>query len=260
LDLVVRKNVFRVAYEYAVLYCGLLAFAMVCLLWAVPATMLYWLLPKGRGRRLGQYVIMLGFRAYLSLLRTSGLVQLDLAALDALRDERALIIATNHPSMIDVVLIASRLPRVVCIMKSRLLKNPVLGISARLAGYVRNDPPWTMVRDSVEAVRAGSQLLVFPEGTRTGTPPIDGFREGFGMVAKKAPAQVQAVFIEASSPFLGKGWPLHKLPEFPLRYRVCLGERFEPGSDVRAMVAHMEQYYRKRMASGQACEDDEIRI
>lgn len=253
-----RKNVFQAAYEYAVLYCGLLAFALICLMWAVPAAVFYVVLPRRHGKLLGQYIIMLGFRAYLALLRASGLVQFDLAALDALRDERSLVIATNHPSMIDVVLIASRLPRVVCIMKSRLLRNPVLGISARLAGYIRNDPPWSMVHDSVAAVQAGSQLLVFPEGTRTGKPPVDGFREGFGMVAKKAQAPVQAVFIEASSPFLGKGWPLLKMPEFPLRYRVCLGERFEPGGDVRALVARMERYYRACMTSGRACGAEEI--
>ncbi len=35
-------------------------------------------------------------------------------------NERGLIIAPNHPSLIDVVLVASRLPRVTCIMKAEI--------------------------------------------------------------------------------------------------------------------------------------------
>jgi len=91
-------------YEYFVLYGGLLFFALICLAWSLPASVLRHLLPQRIALRVGRYAIMLVFRTYLAVVRASGLVKLDLAVLDALRDEPSLIIATNHPALIDVVI------------------------------------------------------------------------------------------------------------------------------------------------------------
>ncbi|WP_237560282.1 lysophospholipid acyltransferase family protein [Ferriphaselus sp. R-1] len=228
------------------LYGGLLFFALICLAWSLPAGVFRHLLPQKRGARIGQYVIMLVFRLYLAVVRASGLVKLDLRALDALRGE-PLIITTNHPALIDVVLIGSRLPRIVCVLKAALLDNPLLGGGASMAGYIRNDSTGNLIRRSAEATRGGSQLLIFPEGTRTVTEPINPFKGGFGLVALKAGVPVQTVFIETNSPFLGKHWPLLKKPEFPLVYRVTLGKRFEVKGDVKTFVADLEDYYRSEL-------------
>ena len=41
------------------------------------------------------------------------------------------------------------------------------------------------------AAERGVQLLVFPEGTRTREPPINAFRGGFALMAKRSGAAVQ---------------------------------------------------------------------
>ena len=234
-------------YEYFVLYSGLLFFALICLAWSLPASVLRHVLPQRFAVRIGQYAIMLVFRSFLFVVRVSGLVKCDLRALDALRGE-PLIIITNHPSLIDVVLIGSRLPRMVCVLKKELLDNPLLGGGASMAGYIRNDSTGNLIRHAAAATRAGSQLLIFPEGTRTVTPPINSFKGGFGLVAKKAGVPIQAVFIDANSPFLGKGWPLLKKPVFPLVYRVRIGEQFLATEDVKTFVANLEAYYRHELS------------
>lgn len=233
-------------YEYFVLYGGLLFFALICLMWSLPASVVRHLLPRRVAERIGQYVIMISFRLYLCVVRASGLVKCDLTALDALRGQ-PLIITTNHPALIDVVLIGSRLPRMVCVLKANLLGNPLLGGGASMAGYISNDSTGNLIRRAASATREGSQLLIFPEGTRTVADPINPFKGGFGLVARKAGVPIQTAFIEASSPFLGKHWPLWKKPEFPLVYRVRLGRRFEVGGDVKEFVADLEDYYRREM-------------
>ncbi len=235
-------------YEYGVLYGGLLLFAGMCLAWSLAAGVLRHVLRRTTGERVGQYAIMLVFRMFLGAVRMSGLVRCDLSGLDALRNERGVMIVTNHPSLIDVVLIASRLPRSVCILKAELLDNPLLGGGARMAGYLRNDSAGTLVRRSVATLQAGNQLLIFPEGTRTATPPVNAFKDGCGLIARKAAVPVQTVFVETDSPFLGKGWPLLRKPEFPISYRVSLGRRFEVSEDVKAFVDELEHYYRQRLA------------
>jgi 1-acyl-sn-glycerol-3-phosphate acyltransferase len=234
-------------YEYAVLYGGLLLFAALLAAWSPVAALAGLVLPHRLGVQLGQHGIMVLSRGYLFALSASRLFKFDLEALDALRDERSLIIAPNHPSLLDVILMASRLPRAVCIIKSELGDNFLLNRAARLAGYVRNDSTVWMVRQACDSVRAGGQLLIFPEGTRTSRKPVDPFKGGFALIAKVAGVPVQTVFIETDSPFLGKGWPLFRKPAFPLSYRAKLGRRFDVNGEVKTFVAEMEGYYRETL-------------
>ena len=244
----------RLPYECLVLYGGLLLFAVAFFAWSTAATLLYLVLPRGSGTRQGQYVIMLMFRAYLAVLKASGLCRFDLGALDALRDEGALIIAPNHPSLLDAVLVGSRLPRIICIMKAEIQDNPILGGGARLAAYIRDSSSFSMIRSAVDCLRAGNQLLMFPEGTRTRQANRYRFKGGYALIAKTAGVPVQTVFIETNSKFLGKGWPLFRKPAFPLIYRVRLGQRFEVNGDVKSAVSSMERYHCEAMASPRPAE------
>src|SRR6185295_12816010 len=153
----------RAAYDCLVIYSGLLVFGLMCLIWSGTAWLLCHLLSNERGRVVGRWVTSYGFRCYLWLLAVTGVFRFDLRALDALREAGPLIIAPNHPSLLDAVMILSRLPNVACVMKADLIKNPIYGASARLASYIRNDEFIGGVTEAVEDLRAGGQLLLFPE-------------------------------------------------------------------------------------------------
>jgi len=239
----------RLAYEYFVFYFGYLYFGTGCALVSLLGTVLHPLLSARFGVPLGRWMTGVHFRGFLALLRASGLVRIDLVALDQLRGDRSIIIAPNHPSLLDAVLIISRLSQTACIMKAGIWDSFFLGGGARLSGYIRNDAPINLIRQSVDELHAGHQLLVFPEGTRTREPPINAFRGGFALMAKKSGAAVQTVFIETNSAFFSKGWPLLKKPDFPLFYRARLGTRFTAESDVKALVSKLESYYRQELST-----------
>jgi 1-acyl-sn-glycerol-3-phosphate acyltransferase len=243
-------SLLRLPYEYLVLYCGLFLFGLSFFVWSAAATVLYLLLPRRFGARLGQYTIMCLFRGCIAAMKASGIVKIDLGALDALRDEGALIIAPNHPSMLDAVLVVSRLPQVVCIMKAEIWDNLILGGGARFAGYIRDDAPFVMIRSAAATLGTGNQLLMFPEGTRTTQKNRYYFKGGFALIAKTAGVPVQTVFIETNSPFLGKGWPLYRKPVFPLTYRVRLGRRYEVNGEIKPVVHELESYYRDALSAG----------
>jgi 1-acyl-sn-glycerol-3-phosphate acyltransferase len=240
--------VLRRGYEYVVFYGLLAIFALMCLLWSLIAAILYPLLPRRIGAPLGQFVIMAGFRFFVALMNSTGIIRCDLAALDRLRDAPALVIAPNHPSLLDAVLVISRLPRIVCTAKAKLLDNLFLGGGARLAGFIRNDVPTRLVREGVRQLRAGRQLLIFPEGTRTAGASIDAFKGGFALIARRAGAPVQTVFIDSNSPFLGKGWSLLRKPDFPLVYRVRLGPALAVEGDTHDFITGLHSLYRGQVA------------
>ena len=60
---------------------------------------------------------------------------------------------------------------------------------------------------------------------------------------------IQTVVIETDSPYLGKGWPLWKLPPIPIVFRARLGERFAPGQDPDELSARMEQYFHRELGT-----------
>jgi 1-acyl-sn-glycerol-3-phosphate acyltransferase len=237
----------KIAYEYFALYTSLALLGLICLTWSVFAIPLYFLLPRRLGTAIGRRGIMSGFRIYAWSLSITRTYRLDLRAVDSLRSGPPLILAPNHPCLIDALLILTRHPNIVCVMKSALMRNVFLGSGSRLARYVRNDSSRQMVKESVAHLREGGVLLLFPEGTRTTRDPINPLVGSVGLIAKHAQVPVQTLVIETDSPFLSKGWPLFKRPTLPIVYRVRLGKRFEPPSDVSAFTAELDQYYRQEL-------------
>lgn len=221
----------------------LLGLGLMSLLWNAIALLLYPLLPHAAGRALGRAAIARGYALFWWLARRSGLLRMDASALDALAAERGLIVVANHPSLLDALMLVARLPRSACVMKASLMRNPFLGPGARLARYIRNDSALGMVRLAVADLRDGGQLVLFPEGTRTVRAPVNPFRPGFALIAKRADAPIQTVFIDTDSPYLGKGWPLWRLPRRPIVFTVRLGRRFAPSPDPIALLAEVQAYF-----------------
>ncbi|MBE0624087.1 MAG: 1-acyl-sn-glycerol-3-phosphate acyltransferase [Burkholderiales bacterium] len=239
-------------YDCLVLYLGLAWLGILCLAWTPVAMIMYALLSERRGRALGRYVIMVAFRLYLASLSVSRRCSFDLEALDALRDGPPLIIAPNHPCMLDAVMVISRLPNVACVLKADLMNNIFLGAGSRLARYIRNEPVRRMVQLASEDFACGSHLLLFPEGTRTTVSPVNPFKGSVGLIARHAQVPVQTILIETDSEYLRKGWPLFRKPPMPIHYRVRLGRRFDPPTHIRRYMAELEHYFAQELVPGAA--------
>ena len=238
------------AHEWFVFCALLLVFGAASLAWSQVAAVLFRLLPSRLGRPLGQLAVTVGFRSFVAMMRLSRIIACDLRALDSLRDQPAVIIAPNHPSLLDAVFILSRLPQVGCPIKAELWDNVFLGGGARLAGFIRNDTPTTFIREAERQLRAGRHVLIFPEGTRTAGHTIGEFKSGFAFIAKRVGAPIQTVIIESNSRFLGKGWPLFRRPAFPLVYHVRLGRRLLVDCEVRGFVRDLRDYFGRELGCG----------
>ena len=231
-----------------------LRFALVvlgigCLLWTILALPLGLTLPVHQGRWLGRRTATLGFRAYLWLLNIIGLGRFDIQALDELRNTGPCILAVNHPGLLDALMIISRLPNVTCIFKASLMRNPLWGAGARLAGYIRNDLFLGAVNLAVDELHRGSQLLLFPEGTRSDPMPVGEFQIGAAYVSYRSGVPIQTLIIEQDSRFLGKGWPWLKRPDMPMHFRIRLGRRFDPPSNPKAFTIALHDYFRSEISS-----------
>ena len=235
----------RVA-ESVAMVLGLGLLAVVCLIWTPFALVLGPVLPQPMGKRIGRRAIQSAFRLYVEALQLLCGCRFDLKALNELaRRPGPMVVVANHPSLLDAVLLVSHLPNAVCIMKALLMHNLFLGAGARMARYIVNDAPLTMIRSAIAELKDGACLIIFPEGTRTSEPPVGPCASTAGVIAARAGVPIDVVVIEMSSPYLGKHWPLTRPPRLPLHVRVRhLGQmqvatadaqRFGP--DVRDVLA-----------------------
>jgi 1-acyl-sn-glycerol-3-phosphate acyltransferase len=197
----------------------------------------------------GQAMIRWLFSRWLKASIRLGVFEISIAEMEKLRSLRGTIIAPNHPSLLDAVIILSLVPHTVCIMRTGLINSPFLGGAARLAGFVTNDNGPALIRQGVEKIAAGENLLIFPEGTRTLTEPVNKFKNGFALIAAKSGAPIQTVYIERESPYLSKGYPLMKKTRMPFRYRVHLGQivRVQHGDSAQQVSAILEEHFRERL-------------
>jgi 1-acyl-sn-glycerol-3-phosphate acyltransferase len=236
----------RDGYACLAMLLGLGAVVVLGLL-ALPIALVLMFLPAAIRILAGRRFISYGLTGYLCFLKIFCRVRVDSSALDTVRPESPLIIIANHPSLLDAVVLLAGLPRAVCVMKGNLKRNILFGPMAHLAGYVSNDDPMTLIRRTCDELAGGAQILIFPEGTRTLEFPVNPFSEATAFIAARSGVPVQALFMEFSSPYLGKAWPLFRKPVLPLCITVEIGQKFAALSDRLAMTKMLEFHYRSHL-------------
>lgn len=204
-------------------------------------------LPRRLREPIVQWGISLICRVFFIGMSACDAARVDLAALDALKDQRGMLLVPNHPSMIDVFLILSRLPRAVCLMKSSISSNLFLGVGAYLAGYISNRQPDQMFRAAIESVRAGNLLLIFPEGTRTTQQPINPIANSVALIAKRAQVPLQPILLQTNSPYLSKGWKIWRAAQFPMIYRATLGPKIYADNSLNETTATLQRYFEQTL-------------
>ena len=130
------------------------------------------------------------------------------------------ILVCNHPTRLDALLLLARDPSLVCIYKSSLQRMLLKKRTADMAGYISNDQGVEVIRTAVRLIESGTNLLVFPEGTRTENGLLDAFHPGYALAAKQAKAVIHPVLFTTREPVLGKGRHFLRPPVLPARYHL----------------------------------------
>lgn len=109
------------------------------------------------------------------------------------------IVAINHASFIDPLMVGAFIPRPITMMgKVELFRKPIFGLLVRLYGAFpvrRGEGDLQAVRRSLEVLRAGRALLLAPEGTRSQDGTLQRGREGTALIALRTSAIIVPVAI-----------------------------------------------------------------
>jgi len=151
------------------------------------------------------------FRWFVGLMNFVGVISYETRHLERLNRQGLLILA-NHPSLIDVVFLISFIPKADCIVKASLLRNPFTRGPIQAAGFICNGGGAQLIEDCTRSLDAGSNLIIFPEGTRTPLQGAPKLQRGAAHVAVKGGVDITPVYIHTSLPMLSKGLPWWRVP------------------------------------------------
>jgi 1-acyl-sn-glycerol-3-phosphate acyltransferase len=193
------------------------------------------------------------FRCIVRSMRAMGVFRYETMGLERLQRGGLLILA-NHPTLIDIVFLMAFVKRADCIIKSALWRNPFTHCTVRAAEYIRNDDDGVrLVEDCVAAIHNGSNLIIFPEGTRT---PADGsitLKRGAANISVRALRNVTPVLISCKPAMLAKGLAWWRLPSRPSFFSIEVQDDIdihpfvaEAGSEVlaaRRLTEHLQNFF-----------------
>jgi len=191
---------------------------------------------------LARAVIHWTFRAFIGLMRALGVISYEVRGLEKLQ-RRGLLILANHPTLIDIVFLMAFVRRADCIVKAGLARNPFTRGPVRAAGLVCNDGGPELIDDCVASLRAGGNLIVFPEGTRTPRDQAPRWQRGAANVAVRGGVDVTPVRIRVSPPVLGKGERWYRVPRqrahfvFEVDNDIRVGDFLDETADNKALAA-----------------------
>lgn len=122
--------------------------------------------------------------------------------------EGGFILASNHASYLDPILLGVACPRVLNFAaRDSLFKNPAFSLLLFNVGAFpikRWSADLSAVRESVRRLRAHAGLVVFPEGTRSANGQFQSITHGFVLLASKADVPIVPVWIKGSYKAWGK--------------------------------------------------------
>ncbi|MDO9269616.1 MAG: lysophospholipid acyltransferase family protein [Methylobacter sp.] len=255
-----QKIATKLGYGWRLLATGLsfLSFGVGGLvLWAFVFPVLS-LLPGNRRQKIGrgQKTVSYSFYVFIGLMHRLGVMTYEIVGLDKLNRPGQLIIA-NHPTLVDIVFLISRIKQVSCIVKAKLWHNPFMRGPILNAGYISNGDPEQMIAECVAWLRSGGSMIIFPEGTRSIPGKSYHFQRGAAAIALQANAIVTPVTLTCYPSTLTKTERWYEIPErrFHLTMRVgddiALDEFAEisPRSiGVRRFTQYLQDYFTQERA------------
>lgn len=194
------------------------------LFFSLGAVFLVYVIIPIAGKSKVQQVIREAFRLFVFALRTLGLMQFKFMNLEKLQNDHGCVIVSNHPTLIDYVVIVSKLKQCNTIVKEALWQNIFFKKLIQLAGYIPNQRFIEILPLIQNSLQSGNNLLIFPEGSRTTPGKPAKFKRGAAQIALKLGVPIRVIKISCNPSTLTKNNKWYNIPKTKPLYTLEVGE------------------------------------
>jgi 1-acyl-sn-glycerol-3-phosphate acyltransferase len=174
-------------------------------------------------RRRGKGLARAFFRCFTGLMQGLGVLELGIEGGEVL-GQKGLFLVANHPSLIDFVVLAGRVPQADCLVKSSLLDHWAMRWPVRLSGYIPNDRGEETLELCRRSLDEGNSIVVFAEGTRSVPGSLPALKRGAAQLALRCGRPITPVAIRCPDSNLHKGGPWYVAPRERFRMRLTVLE------------------------------------
>lgn len=197
------------AFMFGTFFLGSLVFLLGVIPWA-------WALNRLAGERPRvERAARVGFGWWLGFMGVLGLVR-SRPPRGSIMDGPCVVVA-NHPGLFDVLFLIRDIPSLSVLVKTSLARRLPLGPVLKALEYVLVPDhdrvhPLDTADETLEKIRKGRKVLLFPEGTRSPSGSLRPFRTGAFKIARMTGVPVQPVLLRNTPPFLPKEDPWYLPP------------------------------------------------
>lgn len=167
---------------------------------------------KKNKKYIAQYIINLAFRFFVFIMQAFGAMKFEFEDFEKLQSDKGCLIISNHPTLIDYVVIVSRLKRCDIIVKEGLWHNPFLKRIVQVAGYIPNLNSEKTLELIKAALVKGNNVLIFPEGTRTTPGKPLRLKRGTAQIAVRTRTPIRVIKIHCEPVTLTKKSKWYQVP------------------------------------------------
>jgi 1-acyl-sn-glycerol-3-phosphate acyltransferase len=167
---------------------------------------------KNKQKKMARKTVHYTFKFFIGLMAFTRIFSFSLRKAQQLKSIEGNLILTNHPSLIDVVVLISIIPNADCVVKTHLFRNIFIRGVVQNTGYISNDDPEGLLHDCQASLAEGNNLIIFPQGTRTKPDAKLHFQRGAANIAIRCQAKVTVVLLRVVPSTLTKLEPWYKVP------------------------------------------------
>jgi len=153
----------------------------------------------------------------------------------------AYVMVSNHQSLADIIVLFRLFVHFKWVSKAENFRIPLVGWNMRLNRYIsiqRGSARGNlgMVRGCEAALRGGSSVMIFPEGTRSAGGALQEFRQGAFEIAWRTQSPVLPIVIDGTATALPKrGFLLRGRHAIRVRVLEPLVPPWPPGTDAASL-------------------------
>ncbi len=147
------------------------------------------------------------WKSFVWLMCILKLIKIDIQNEKKLKNLCGTIVIANHPSLIDVVILVSKIPHSICVVKDGLFKNIFIKTLIRRVYLSNSMTPEDFINHATQDLNMGYNIIIFPEGTRTQKHKPIHLHRGFAYLHIHSKHEIQPIHIQNEPHILGKGTP-----------------------------------------------------
>lgn len=147
------------------------------------------------------------WQAFVWLMCVVKLIDIKIKNEQILHNLHGNIVIANHPSLIDIVILVSKIPNSICVVKGSLFKNVFIKSLIRRVYLSNSMSPNDFLDAASKDLDIGYNIIIFPEGTRTQKNKPIHLHRGFAYLQMYSGHDIQPIHIENKPHILGKNTP-----------------------------------------------------